>query len=85
MRMGRGEDIVDIAGLTPARDDRSAPRASLRGRPWLAILFRCCRVYSRIYRSADGRAYQGRCPKCCRPLRVPVGPDGTANRFFEAE
>ncbi|MCC7408583.1 MAG: hypothetical protein IT442_10965 [Phycisphaeraceae bacterium] len=55
-----------------------------RQRPWLAIHWRCCQTYSRIYRSPDATAYVGRCPKCGKALRVPIGPAGTSSRFFEA-
>ncbi|MEX0654947.1 MAG: hypothetical protein WD534_17440 [Phycisphaeraceae bacterium] len=82
--MSRGKDIVDIAGLTPpAQQTPAGP--SLRGRPWLAVMFKCCHVYSRVYRSRRDEVYEGRCPKCQRALRVPIGPGGTSNRFFEAE
>ncbi len=53
-------------------------------RPYIGILFECCGVYARIYRRADGRAYEGRCPKCLRPLRVRVGKDGVDARLFRA-
>ncbi|MBL4702623.1 MAG: hypothetical protein JKX85_15355, partial [Phycisphaeraceae bacterium] len=37
---------------------------SLQGRPWLAVRWKCCQVYNRIYRTADGKSYKGNCPKC---------------------
>jgi hypothetical protein len=82
--------IVDIDGLRRADDpaDGSSRQAgggrSLRGRPWLAVQWRCCSVYSRIYRNAAGDRYAGRCPRCGRPVNVGVAPDGTDSRFFEA-
>ncbi|MFA9479129.1 hypothetical protein ACERK3_12625 [Phycisphaerales bacterium AB-hyl4] len=60
------------------------PGVSLRGRPWLAVMFKCCQAYSRVYRNREATAYEGRCPKCHRPLRVAIGPGGTSTRFFEA-
>lgn len=81
--MNQPRDIVDVASLKPTQQQQPSP-VSLRGRPWLAIHFQCCRVYYRIYRNRRGDAYEGRCPRCQRPLRVPIGPDGTSNRFFEA-
>ena len=75
--------IVDIDGVeTPAgrRDDTSA-----QGRPWLAILWRCCGVYGRAYRNRRGTAYEARCPRCARPVSVKIGPGGTNSRFFEAQ
>jgi len=53
-------------------------------RPFLGIYFRCCHAYARVYLNTAGDAYEGRCPRCMRPLRVRAGPDGIARRFFEA-
>ncbi len=69
---------LDIDGLNPSPAEQAARR------PWLGILFDCCRVYARVYRSPDGRFYRGRCPKCLRQVRLRVGPEGTAERFFRA-
>ncbi len=74
--------IVDIEGL--AAPDPVESDASLRGRPWIAIHWRCCGVYSRIYRNAAATSYEGRCPKCGHPVRLAVGAQGTSARFFEA-
>lgn len=54
------------------------------GRAWLGLLFECCHAYGRIYRSADGTRYEGRCPRCGAPVSVRVGPGGTPARFFRA-
>lgn len=53
-------------------------------RPWLGLRFDCCQVYYRIYRNAQGTAYEGRCPRCLRAIRVAVGPGGSDQRFFRA-
>lgn len=74
--------ILDVQGVSlpqPAEQDRT----TLRGRPWLAVRWRCCNVYSRVYRNAAGTAYDGRCPTCGRPIHLRVGPNGTNCRFFE--
>ena len=80
--------ILDIQGLTPepsaAPEAQDSPAPAFRGRPWLAVHWRCCNVYSRIYRNADGSAYEGRCPRCNKAVRAVVGPGGTTSRFFEA-
>lgn len=52
---------------------------------FLGIMFDCCNVYARIYKNKEGTAYVGRCPKCMRSIRVPIGKGGTNARFFHAE
>jgi hypothetical protein len=51
-------------------------------RPFLSVHFACCNVYLRIYRSPDGKSYQGRCPKCAKLVQFAVGEGGTDSRFF---
>ena len=70
------------AAPPPTTNSDSAP--PMQGRPWLAIQWRCCSVYSRVYRNAAGTAYDGRCPRCAKQLHVAVGEGGTSSRFFEA-
>lgn len=53
-------------------------------RPFLGVMFECCRVYARIYRNKEGTSYVGHCPRCMRRLTIPIGPGGSANRFFTA-
>ncbi len=54
-------------------------------RPHLGIHFRCCHVYSYIYKNKDGSAYVGRCPRCGKVLKVKVSEDGTGSgqRVFQ--
>ncbi|MCC7292511.1 MAG: hypothetical protein IT449_10675 [Phycisphaerales bacterium] len=74
------------------RGHPSAPEPSVtvpncgpvESRAWIGVRFECCGVYQRIYRSADGLLYAGRCPKCAKAMRVRVGPGGTHDRFFLA-
>ncbi len=63
-------------------NDQTTPPA--RGRKFLGIHFECCNVYRRIYINKDGNAYEGHCPKCYRPVKVLIGPDGSSSRFFSA-
>ncbi len=51
---------------------------------FLGIMFECCNVYSRIYKNKEGTAYVGKCPKCMRTVRIPIGKGGTNTRFFRA-
>lgn len=55
---------------------------TLAGRPFLRIMFDCCRVYQRIYRNRTGQFYEGKCPRCLRTVRFSVGPRGTTARAF---
>jgi hypothetical protein len=66
-----------------SRPRDSPPPAGPR-RPFLAIWFRCCHAYGRLYRNADETAYEGRCPRCGARVQAYIGPDGTSRRMFEA-
>ena len=59
-------------------------RSRRKPRPFLGILFECCRVYVRVYKNAAGDAYVGACPRCLARLRVAVGTGGTSRRLFRA-
>ena len=52
---------------------------------YLGIMFDCCNVYGRIYKNKEATAYVGRCQRCMRSVKVPVGEGGTDRRFFRAE
>ncbi len=56
----------------------------MQSRNYISIFFRCCSVYSRIYRNADQTRYVGYCPRCMRKVEVKIDPQGTNQRFFEA-
>jgi hypothetical protein len=55
---------------------------SSTGRPFVSVHFACCNVYLRVYRSSDGKAYRGRCPKCGVAVNFVVGEGGTTARTF---
>ncbi|MBC23996.1 MAG: hypothetical protein CMJ32_08795 [Phycisphaerae bacterium] len=52
--------------------------------PFLAIWFRCCHAYGRLYRTVDGGMYQGRCPRCGCSVHAMIGSGGTNRRIFQA-
>jgi hypothetical protein len=52
-------------------------------RPFLGVVFKCCKVYSRIYLNKQRTAYVGWCPRCAKPIRITISPNGTDSRFFE--
>ena len=66
------------------RADAAAPVPSTP-RPYIGVRFACCDVYVRIYRSPDGKAYRGHCPRCAKPVNFIVGPGGTDARTFLVE
>ena len=55
------------------------------GRPHIGIVFKCCRIYSRIYLNKKGDSFVGWCPKCAAKMEVKVSPVGSTDRFFFAE
>ncbi|MBL9120087.1 MAG: hypothetical protein JNL80_09260 [Phycisphaerae bacterium] len=79
-------DRVDIQGIGQPQPPHGPPAPEPMGprRPFLQIWYRCCHVYGRLTKSADGTQYNGRCPRCGASLEVPVGEGGTNRRAFEA-
>ncbi|WP_202617416.1 hypothetical protein [Roseimaritima sediminicola] len=80
-RSGSGPQHLDLSSDAAMRKDATA--ASRASRPFLGVMFRCCNLYARLYRLDDLTAYSGRCPRCGKRLRVPIGSGGTGQRFFE--
>ena len=52
-------------------------------RKFLGIKFLCCGIYDRVYVNRDGTAYEGRCPRCMKSVKLMIGEGGTDQRFFE--
>ena len=66
----------------PARGNLAAEGRAKRR--FVGVRFACCDVYTRIYVNRTETAYEGRCPRCSRPVRLRIGPEGTDERFFVA-
>ncbi len=78
-------DLPSNADAGGTAGSGAASSGSRAAKPFLGVLFRCCNQYARIYRRADLTAYEGKCPRCGKPLRVPIGSGGTGKRFFGAQ
>jgi hypothetical protein len=70
---------LDISSLNPTGGASEKPDEK---RPYLSVLFECCSVYQRVYRSPADTSYNARCPRCGRTVVFPVGNSGTSARFF---
>lgn len=71
-------DSVEIGGRERETGGRKgAPR------PFLGLHFTCSGQYARANKTADGKAYLGRCPRCGACVKFPIGEGGTDRRFFE--
>ncbi len=62
--------------------DLRPPATANVPRPFLGVNFVACRVYGRLYKNADGTAYEGRCPRCGRVVKVGIAAKGIDQRFF---
>ncbi|HOQ89903.1 MAG TPA: hypothetical protein PLO53_10600 [Candidatus Hydrogenedentes bacterium] len=70
----------------PEGDRRGIPAGQpTSARPWLGIYFSCCRVYARIFLNPNRDTFTAHCPRCARPLRIRITPDGCTDRFWIAE
>ena len=52
-------------------------------RPFLAVWYRCCHAYGRMYRNREMTHYEGRCPRCGARVTARIGPGGTSQRLFQ--
>jgi hypothetical protein len=75
-------ELSSAAATPPPLETSTKPSAAAS--TFLSIHFRCCNVYSRIYKNAAGTAYAGHCPKCRRRAQIGISADGSNARMFEA-
>ena len=78
---------LDLSGAdnATAPDGPAGPAGTgAQGRPFLSVHFACCGAYQRLYRAPGGTSYEGRCPRCGRPVKFVVGQGGTSARTFVA-
>jgi hypothetical protein len=78
--------IVEISGQPPVSGPFLEPKAAtaLHKKPYVSIEFVCCNAFARVYINDCQDAYEGRCPKCLKPLKLKIGAGGTDSRTFKA-
>jgi hypothetical protein len=62
-------------------EEQSPPKEP---RKFIGVKFNCCGIYVRVYINKEGTGYEGRCPKCFRPVKFKIGGEGVSHRFFDA-
>jgi hypothetical protein len=77
--------LLDIRSQKLDLPDRATLEADDKGRPYLMVMFACCKVYQRVYKNTDQSQYEARCPKCLRSITFRIGDGGTAQRTFVVE
>ncbi len=84
--VGENLDLTSEPGDSKPRAGNASNKEGETGgaRPFVGVTFNCCSVYSRIYRTRDGKAYAGNCPKCSNPVRLVIGAGGSNSRFYTA-
>ncbi|MBB64763.1 MAG: hypothetical protein CMO81_06835 [Waddliaceae bacterium] len=77
---------MDIREEVPYRQEkRKEDQEANSKKAFISVYWKCCRTFSRVYKSKDGKTYTGSCPKCRSILSVPIGAGGTTQRTFIAE
>jgi len=78
------KNAMPDSSKNPLPQKEQNPPEQREKRKFVGVRFNCCNIYVRIYINKEGTGYEGRCPKCFRPVSFKVGSGGTDNRFFEA-
>ena len=68
---------LDLSGTSKPQSENP-----LTSRRFLSVHFACCNIYLRLYRDPGAAEYTGRCPRCGKSVRFPVGQGGTTARIF---
>jgi hypothetical protein len=55
-----------------------------KGKEFIGVTFKCCRVYTRIYLNKQKTAFIGWCPKCAAKMEIHISSSGSDTRFFQA-
>lgn len=77
--------MLDISSdpYPPLKPADPLPPTAKEQKKFIGARFNCCGIYVRIYVNKEGTAYEGRCPKCYRPVKFAIGNGGTDHRFFD--
>lgn len=82
---------MDFYDIPPNRTPQTSPNdqaqeagQDAQGRPFLGVMFDCCKQYARVYRNAAATHYVGNCPRCARTVRFRIGEGGQNGRFWRA-
>jgi len=83
---GEHLDLSSDPGGEERREESRVNRAGMSSdsRRFVGVTFACCGSYARVYVNSDQTAYEGKCPRCAKPLTLKIGPGGTNSRFFTA-
>jgi hypothetical protein len=77
---------LDLSSERPSAGSRgnAGDGAAASSRRYVGVHFVCCDIYNRVYINRDETAYEGKCPRCAKPVRLRIGPGDTDARFFTA-
>jgi len=83
--MGDPQDSLEVDGGARVGPERRAAPTDRPQRRFLAVWYRCCHAYGRLYRNPAQSAFEGRCPSCGARVHATIGQGGTSRGVFEAQ